>query len=313
MAKNRVLGKGLSALIHNASAPMTDINGEGPYIQKVPVDDLVFNPDQPRKVFKKDKLEELAASLKDVGVLQPVLVRALRSDENMSPATPGGPAPRFVVVAGERRVRAARLAGLADVPVVTCSYEETEALRIALLENIQRENLGPIEEAEAYQGLLQAYGATQEELADMLGKIRSTVANSLRLLTLEEEIRQLVEDGTLTRGHAKALLAVNAGEERLRLARLCRSRGLSVREVERRAQGAAMARRRSRRRRPGSGGAAHETPEVRAFRERAEAHFGSPVSIERDGKGKGRVSISFFDDGDLERLLSMMGLSVDLD
>lgn len=313
MAKKRVLGKGLSALIQSAGAPISSNGGEGPYIDKVPVDDLAFNPDQPRKVFKKDKLEELASSLKDVGILQPVLVRALRPDENLAPVVPEGPMPRFVVVAGERRVRAARLAGLADVPVVTCSYEETEALRIALLENIQRENLGPIEEAEAYQGLLKAYGATQEELADMLGKIRSTVANSLRLLTLEEEIRQLVEDGTLTRGHAKALLSVNAGEERLRLARLCRSRGLSVREVERRAQGAAMARRRSRRRRPASGGAASETPEVRALRERAETHFGSPVSIERDSKGKGRVSISFYNDDDLERLLAMMGLSVDLD
>jgi len=312
MAKNRVLGKGLSALIQGAEVP-TSSTGDGRSIRDIPLDELAFNPNQPRKVFKKDKLEELAASLKDVGVLQPVLVRALATGEILAPARAGGPAPEFIVVAGERRVRAARLAGLEAVPAITCTYEETEALRVALLENIQRENLGPIEEATAYQGLLNAYGATQEELADMLGKNRSTVANALRLLGLEEEIRQLVEEGVLSRGHAKALLSVPAGDERLRLARLCHSRGLSVREVERRAQGAAAARQRARRQRKGPGRSLPESPEARALRERAEAHFGSPVAIERDALGKGRVSVSFFNDEDLERLLTMMGVDTSLD
>ncbi|HOX26818.1 MAG TPA: ParB/RepB/Spo0J family partition protein [Candidatus Krumholzibacteria bacterium] len=311
MVKNRVLGKGLSALIQGAEIGIASAGGRE--IREIPVAELSFNPDQPRKIFKQDKLEELAASLRDVGVLQPILVRRLREGERVPPVEAGAPLPRYVVVAGERRVRAARLAGLNDVPAVTCSYEEAEALRISLLENIQRENLGPIEEAVAYHGLLDAYGATQEELADMLGKNRSTVANALRLLTLEEEIRQLVEDGTLTRGHAKALLALPPGPERLRLARLCRSRGLSVREVERRAQGAAAARRRARRKRAAPPGGSRETPEIRALRERAEAHFGSPVEIERAASGKGRVAVTFYDDADLERLLAMMGLSTDLD
>jgi ParB family chromosome partitioning protein len=313
MAKNRVLGKGLSALIQNVEETTSGDGGRA--IQEIPLGQLAFNPDQPRKVFREDSLEELAASIKDVGILQPVLVRSLRKNERPAATAGTGGEPRFIVVAGERRVRAAGLAGLRTVPAVTCSYEETEALRIALLENIQRENLGPIEEATAYQGLLDAYGATQEELADMLGKRRSTVANTLRLLTLEEEIRALVEDGTLSRGHAKALLAVPAGDDRLRLARLCRSRGLSVREVERRAQGAAAARVRARRRKSGAAGrrgAVDETPEIRALRERAEAHFGSPVAIERDGSGKGRVAVNFYDDDDLERLLAMMGVQTDL-
>jgi len=313
MAKHRVLGKGLSALIQNADGPLGSAGGRA--IEEIPVAELAFNPDQPRKSFNQDKLEELAASIKDVGVLQPVLVRALRSGESFRAAQAGSDAPRYVVVAGERRVRAAAMAGLPAVPSVRCTYEETEALRIALLENIQRENLGPIEEATAYQGLLEAYGATQEELAAMLGKNRSTVANALRLLTLEEEIRQLVEDGTLSRGHAKALLSVPSGPDRLRLARLCRSRGLSVREVERRAQGAVAARERARRRRPPGKrkSAAAESPEIRALRERAEAHFGSPVAIERDGAGKGQIAVTFFDDRDLERLLAMMGVDSDLD
>ena len=308
MAKNRVLGKGLSALIQNAEPRLATGARE---IYELPVEALAFNPDQPRKTFNKTKLEELAASLKDVGVLQPVLVRALRGGELVAPVRAGAPTPDYIVVAGERRVRAAALAGSA----VTCSFEETEALRVALLENIQRENLGPIEEVTAYQGLLEAYGATQEELADMLGKNRSTVTNTLRLLTLEEEIQELVADGTLTRGHAKALLAVASGPDRIRLARLCRSRGLSVREVERRAQGTAAARRRARRRKSvGSGGpgTTPASPEIRALQARAEAHFGSPVIIERDKAGKGRVSVAFYDDSDLERLLGMMGLDVDL-
>jgi ParB family chromosome partitioning protein len=310
MVNNRVLGKGLSALIQNAGPTVDPGTRE---IREIPVEALSFNPNQPRKVFKEDKMEELASSVKDVGILQPVLVRVLRGGENARPVTAGGPPPGYVVVAGERRVRAAALAGLDSVPAITCSYEETEALRIALLENIQREDLGPLEEAVAYQGLLESYGATQEELADMLGKNRSTVANTLRLLTLEDEIRDLITDGTLTRGHAKALLAVAAGPDRIRLARLCRSRGLSVREVERRAQGTVAARKRARRKKASATGAAAETTEVRALRERAEEHFGSPVLIERDAGGKGRVSVSFYDDDDLVRLLAMMGVKTDID
>jgi ParB family chromosome partitioning protein len=321
MAKHKVLGKGLSALIQGAGVATPGVSGaEGPaqagggrQVREVPVDELAFNPDQPRKTFKKDKLEELAASLKDVGVLQPVLVRALKPGEAPPADDPAADRARYIIVAGERRVRAARLAGLGTVPVLTCTYEETEALRVALLENIQRENLGPIEEALAYQGLIDAYGATQEELADMLGKNRSTVANAMRLLGLEDEIRDLVESGVLSRGHAKALLAVPAGEQRLRLARLCRSRGLSVREVERRAQGAAAARSRARRQRRRAGGQADESREVRALRERAESHFGSPVAIDRDGQGKGQIKVSFFDDDDLVRLLAAMGIATELD
>lgn len=311
--RKRVLGKGLSALIQGADlAIMTPGARE---VREVPLEQVVQNPDQPRKIFQEDKLEELAASLKDVGMLQPVLIRRLRGEESRPAAEPGGTPARYMLVAGERRVRAARLAGLRTVPALICTYEETEALRVALLENIQRENLGPIEEATAFQGLLDAYGATQEELAGMLGKNRSTISNSLRLLTLEDEIRSLVEDGTLTRGHAKALLAVPPGQDRLRLARLCRSRGLSVREVERRAQGAIAARRRSQRRRSvGAGsGEAGQSPEIRALKARAEEYFGSPVAIERHRDGHGRISVSFYDDRDLERLLAMMGLSIDLD
>ena len=385
MKGKSVLGKGLSALIQEAETPG---RADGKEIWMIAIADIGFNPRQPRKVFADDKLAELAASIAQVGVLQPILVRRLRPGEHYRPETAlkaaaaaaGGPdsiaaaptddldrvtqddlastppstpplsptipptipptitlesalepgaeaspaadpddsddiqtdalAVTYCVVAGERRVRAAMLAGETEVPAIICSYEETEALKVALLENIQREDLGPIEEAQAFGDLMEEYGATQEELANMLGKNRSTVANALRLLSLESEIQDMLIAGELTRGHAKALLGLPAGPARLRLARLCRSRGLAVREVERRVQAASRPQRRRRRRKTTG---EQETPEIKALRERAEQLFGSPVGIERDAvSGAGQISIKFFSDNDLERLLTMLGVDTDL-
>ena len=173
---------------------------------------------------------------------------------------------------------------------------------------------GPIEEATAFQDLAQAYGATQEELAAMLGKSRSTVANALRLLTLEESIRNMLRDNKLTRGHAKALLGLEPGPERERLAKLCVARGLSVREIERRVHLAATGPARERRRR-GRRRAARvaESPAMREFRLRAERALSTPVAIEQDGRGPtGTISIKYFDSNDLERLLALLGVDVDL-
>jgi ParB family chromosome partitioning protein len=294
----------------------------------VPLETIGANPRQPRKSFNDNKLQELAESIEQVGILQPILVRRLRAGEKQSLVPPTGSTAgttkagaavedgkqreqlRYCLVAGERRVRAARLAGIDEIPAIICSYAETEALKIAILENIQREDLGPIEEANAYRSLLEAYGATQEELAAMLGKNRSSVANALRLLTLEPEIQTMLEAGELTRGHAKALLGLTDSQTRLRLARLCRRRGYSVRECERRVQVALHGRRpRTRRRQPHG----PESREVRALRERTERLLGSPVRIERDAQtGKGTISIRFYSDDDLERLLEHMGISTDL-
>lgn len=317
MKTNRVLGKGLSALIKVAEE--TSRLGDKD-VKLIALDVVGTNPHQPRKVFNDNGLRELADSIEQVGVLQPVLVRRLRPGEgigaeageggaSLEPATEARQV-KYCLVAGERRVRAARLAGMKEIPAIICSYAETEALKIALLENIQREDLSPIEEATAFQGLLDAYGATQEELAAMLGKNRSSVANALRLLTLEQEIQDMLGGGEITRGHAKALLGLPEGTPRLRLARLCRSRGLSVRDCEHRVQVATRGAtaRRSRRRQ-----AAPETSEVRALRERAEQALGSPVRIERDIRtGKGSITIKFFADEDLERLLEIMGVDTDL-
>jgi len=303
MNPKRVLGRGLSALIPGAEEGGRLGDKEA---RLVAVEDLEFSHHQPRKLFDDNKLQELADSMKQVGILQPILVRRNRAGEPTdAPAT----GPEYCVVAGERRVRAARLAGIREIPAIVCTFRETEALRVALLENIQREDLGPLEEAGAYQSLLDSYGATQDELARMLGKNRSSVTNTLRLLTLEDEIKAMLEKGEISRGHAKALLGMPEGAARVRLARLCRSRGLSVRECERRVQvasGGAAARRRRRTGRP-------EPKEIRALRERAERALGSPVRIDRDPlTGKGSLTIRFFSDSDLERLLEIMGVNTDL-
>jgi len=219
MSKNKVLGKGLSALIKGADLKgLSGESSENNGISTLGLEEIGFNVDQPRKHFDSNKLEELADSVKQVGILQPVLVRKLNIGEKAkqhpdSDALPAG--LKYSVVAGERRVRAARLAGLNEVPALICTYEETEVLKVALLENIQREDLGPVEEAEAYRNLMDSYGATQEELAEMLGKKRSSVANMLRVLTLEKDILLLLQDGTITRGHAKALLGMPPGPARM--------------------------------------------------------------------------------------------------
>jgi ParB family chromosome partitioning protein len=311
MSKHSVLGKGLSALIPGADLRGDPVATDGSVVSRISLDTIGFNPEQPRKTFNDNTLEELAGSIREVGILQPVLVRRL-DDQGAVQVHPAGDAElhdlRYCVVAGERRVRAARLAGLDAVPALICSYAETEALKVALLENIQREDLDPVEEAEAFRSLLDAYGATQEELAGMLGKRRSTVANTLRILTLEEEILELLRAGTLSRGHAKALLGMESGPARIQLGKLCAGRGLSVREAERRVQTGGAKPRRKRRRT-----AAAPDPTVRALQGRAERVYGSPVAIDRDtSTGKGTISLRFYGDDDLIRLLKIMGVDTDL-
>lgn len=325
--RKNVLGKGLSALIQGADlkgvpplAPEAALAGQPPagapagHPLKLPLAHIGVNPDQPRKIFHDNELLELADSIRQVGVLQPVLVRRLGPGERATraPGEEGSTAPlEYCVVAGERRVRAAKLAGLSEVPVLLVSYAQTEALKVALLENIQREDLGPVEEATAYRQLMNEYGATQEEVAAMLGRNRSTVANLLRLLTLEDEILDLLQDGHITTGHGKALLGLPPGPARVALAKMCRARGLSVRDCEKRvrAGGARPARKSAKKR----GAAGADDPTLRALVQRAEAVYGSPVAIERDPKtGKGQVSVRFFNDADLIRLLQIMGVDTEL-
>lgn len=315
MERKKVLGKGLSALISGADlTPPSPDSVDESAVAKIKLDEIGFNPDQPRKLFNDNSLDELADSIRQVGVLQPVLVRKLETGETATPHPDRNEfagSLKYCIVAGERRARAARRAGLKEIPALVCTYAETESLKIALLENIQREDLGPVEEATAYRDLLEAYGATQEELAVMLGKSRSGIANHLRLLTLEDEILDLLQDGRITRGHAKALLSMPPGPARLQLAKLCHSRGLSVRDCEQRAQsGGGKAHRKSRKK---VAAAPEVDPAVRELTGRAERTYGSPIEIKRDAKsGKGEVTIRFYSDDDLVRVLKLMGVDTDL-
>lgn len=317
MSKDRVLGKGLSALLNGANikgVPQpADTTADTAGVSRVAIESIGLNAGQPRKTFDINKLDELSESIKQVGVLQPVLIRKLKPGENAQrhPDSPNLETDLlYSVVAGERRVRAARLAGLQDIPALICSYEETEALKIALLENIQREDLGPVEEGEAYRDLMTAYGATQEELAEMLGKSRSSVANMVRILTLEKDILALLQDGKISRGHAKALLGLPAGPARLGLAKMCSNKGLSVRDCERRVQaGGTRPTRKKRKAKP----VGAVDPIVRALSARAEQVYGSPVVIDRDaGSGKGSIHLRFYSDDDLIRLLKIMGVNTEL-
>ena len=318
MNRNKVLGKGLSALLQGSDLPeMTaqiNISTPGSGILKIPLEDIAPNPHQPRKTFNDNSLYELSESITQVGVLQPILVQkpeAVGMVGREIQTGIGRGKPPYQVVAGERRLRAARLAGLAEIPAIVCTYAQTEALKIALLENIQREDLGPVEEAEAYRGLMDAYGATQEELAAMLGKKRSSVANLLRLLTLEPEILVLLQDGGISRGHAKALLGLPPGPARVQLAKLCQRRDLSVRDCERRVRAGGV--RTRRKRKSGRSAAPHQDPIIRALNEKAEQVYGSPVHIDRDpSTGKGSISVRFYSDSDLERVLKIMGVDPDL-
>jgi ParB family chromosome partitioning protein len=258
--------------------------------------DLSMNPHQPRKNIAEEQLQELAQSIRSNGVLQPILVR--RTDDD------------YELIAGERRVRAAQIAGLDEVPAIVWSIAEAESMKVALLENIQREDLNAIEEAEAYRGIMEHLGATHQELADMLGKSRSGVSNMLRLLNLEQTIRNLVVDGDLTMGHARALLRLDDGSQRLKLARAVAKQGMSVRALEKKIQELQS---------PRSAHDPHETerpadPEARALREfetRLFRHLGSPCQITRRGN-KGRINIEFFSDEELERILESLGISSQL-
>ncbi len=206
------LGKGLDALIGSSGSAQQD------RVNEISIYLIDNNASQPRKSFDDEKLSELAESIKNYGVVQPIVVK-----ENSG---------RYVIVAGERRFRAARLAGLTKVPVIIRDFDEKEVLEVSLIENIQRENLNPIEEALAIKNLIDNYDITQEEAAERLSKSRPAVANSLRLLNLPEKVQDYVKDGKIQAGHARAILSVKGKQRQIEFAELIIEKDLSVREAE---------------------------------------------------------------------------------
>ena len=219
--KNKGLGRGLDVIFSDNSLPETDPRREEARTGRlsVPVSEIDVNADQPRRIFDPEALAELADSISRDGLLQPVLVRR----------TPAG---RYEIIAGERRFRAAKLAGLDELPVNVIEADDAKAARFALVENIQREDLNPLEEAAAFQSLADRYDYTQEQIAEQVGKSRSAVANSVRLLDLPEDVRALVLSGTLTAGHARTLLGLKDPNEISPAAKLAVEREMSVRRLE---------------------------------------------------------------------------------
>lgn len=213
MAKKSGLGRGLNALISEANAE----TGNEPEAV-LSISEIVRNPNQPRKIFDEDKLAELADSIKQNGVLQPILVR--RKGQ------------KYEIVAGERRYQASKLAGLKEIPAVVREIDDDKVFQLALIENLQRSDLSPIEEAKGYKQLLTSRSLTQEELAKILSKSRSAIANTLRLMDLPVEVQHMMEQGLLTAGHARAILAVPSEEGRIKLAKKVVTESLTVRQTE---------------------------------------------------------------------------------
>ena len=292
MARRRGLGRGLEALLggvsdiparRGAGPDATDATVDGTFLS-LPVDVIRRGKHQPRRIVEESALEELAHSVRTRGIVQPIVVR---------PAEPGS----FEIVAGERRWRAAQMAGLADVPAVVRECSDREAAAVALIENIQREDLNPIEEAQGYRTLADEFGLTHQELADAVGRSRSAVSNALRLLDLNDDVRALVEQGELDMGHARALLSLSGAVQSETAAEVVR-RGLSARETEKLVRSKAKGEQPPER--------APRDPDVVRLENDLADRLGARVRIDHKTRGRGSLTIHYTSlealDGILERI-----------
>ena len=285
----QALGKGIGALIPKSQAQAPAASPEGgataasALVREIPVDAVVANPRQPRERFDAEAIAELTESIRVHGVLQPILVRALAA---------GG----FELIAGERRLRASRAAGLDKVPALVKQTADDDSLVLAIVENVQRSQLSPLEEARAYRALLEDFGLTQDEVAGRVGRSRPAVANSMRLLQLPEEVQAELERGAITAGHARALLGLDSDAAMKTLGRDIVRRKLSVRDAE-----AAVKRTSATGRKP-----SRRDPDVARLEADLGRVLGSKVSIRLGKKGSGTLEIAFYSDDDLARLADLL-------
>jgi ParB family chromosome partitioning protein len=300
-AKHAGLGRGLNALIKDTPVPATTppAAAQAPAAKdlsnKIPVARIKKSPWQPRHHFEKEALAELVASVKERGVLQPLLVRKVGD--------------QFELIAGERRFRAASEAGLREVPAIVMEVSDREALELALIENLQRADLNYVEEAEGYKALADKFGMTQDEIAQRVGKSRPAVANALRLLTLSDKVKRLVAEGRLSPGHAKVLLALEIPKEQELLAERCVKEQLSVRTLERIVQKLTLPPKKPR-------ASKTDIPEthLKYLLDALHQRLGTNVRIEpsktlaNGKKAKGCIEIDFYSGDDLDRILVILGL-----
>lgn len=270
------LGKGLGALIASAEDEDTGV-------REVRINDVEPNNEQPRKHFNDEKLSQLADSIKQHGIVQPLIVKKVEDT--------------YRIVAGERRWRAARLAGLSTVPVIIRELSSKQVMEIALIENLQREDLNPIEEAEAYEKLINDFGMTQEEISKTVGRSRPAIANSIRLLSLQDKLRLLVINGEISSGHARSLLAVEDGELQLKAADEIIRKGLNVRETEALVKNLLTRKEKKK--------AAKLSEEFQAIEDKFRNFFGTKVKL-MNGRKNGKILIEYYSMDELDRIVNVV-------
>ncbi|HEY4623950.1 ParB/RepB/Spo0J family partition protein [Solibacillus sp. FSL R7-0668] len=276
----RGLGKGIDALFREEAVHKED------QVQQIAIAKILKNPFQPRKRFDEAAIEELAQSVHEHGIIQPIVVRKNEK--------------KYEIVAGERRYRAAKLAGLTEVPVIVRDFNEQQMMEVAILENLQREDLTPIEEAEAYNSLIVNLNFTQEDLAQRLGKSRPHIANLIRLLQLPEAIRELVNEGKLSMGHGRALLGLKNKRRIPEVANKVMKDHLNVRQLEKYIQDLNEAVSRETKK-------SNKDVHTQATESQLREYFGTQVQIKK-AKNKGKIEIEFYSEDDLQRILEMLNL-----
>ncbi|WP_461207549.1 ParB/RepB/Spo0J family partition protein [Clostridium sp. DL1XJH146] len=281
MVKKHGLGKGLGALIPEEM----EENVDG--ISKISINLIRANKEQPRKNFDEEKIMVLAESIKQHGVIQPVI---LKKEKNM-----------YVIVAGERRWRASKIAGLKELPAVVIETSEKELLEISLIENIQREDLNPIEEAEAYTKLIEEFELTQEDLSGRIGKSRSAITNILRLLNLDYRVRDYIIDAVISEGHGRALLAISNGEMQYNIAQKIIDEKLSVRSTEKLIKDL-----KNKNNDEKVKNNIYLEPYYKDIKVKLEDYFDTKVQIKEKGKNKGKIEIDYYSEGDLQRILDIL-------
>jgi ParB family chromosome partitioning protein len=290
------LGRGLGALLAAKAVVEEPVDANPSALRRLPIGQIRPNPFQPRKEFRPEDLADLESSLRTSGLLQPISVR------------PSQAGPGYELIAGERRLRAAQRLGWTEIDAVVRVIDDRDLLSLALVENLQRADLNPIEEAEGYQRLITEFALTQQDVADAVGKDRSTVANFLRLLALPASVRRLVWEGTLTIGHARALLSLGNEDVMAQMAKEIVSSGLSVREVERRVRERAPTKKGSSKPKtsPAAVAADRGSAEARRIEDQLRRHLQTDVRLHATPDGKGEVRIPFYSADDLERVLDLV-------
>lgn len=273
------LGRGLSALIPESAKRQT-----ADRVINIPVEDVTPNPYQPRIQMNNESLEELAASIKEKGVVQPILVRSMGTD-------------KYEIIAGERRFRACKMVGLPEVPAIVREVNDTEAMAIAITENIQREDLNAVELARAYSSLMNEFNLTQEQLAQSVGKSRPAVANMMRLLQLPQEIQENILSGKISMGHARALLSLEQQNLQIELCKKIIELELSVRQTEKMVQKLLQ--------QPKQQRIAFRSPEIEAIENKLRTMLATQVKVQQTGK-KGKIEIEYYSVDDIDRIMSII-------